>query len=107
MSVELLIDESSLVERIVEALGGQSATGRIAGVTQQTVGYWIEKNKIRPDCVRLIESALIERGVDISRYEIDPDVFGSKSEALNLLCTESVTHSSDVAMVMSAGDHHE
>jgi|GEM_PF-4734551 len=73
---------AEITERVIEVLGGQAATARIAECSQQTVGYWLQKKRAIPaEYVLKIEAALFERGVPISRYQIRPDVYGSAAES--------------------------
>ena len=71
----------SITKQVVELLGGQTAVAEVAGVKQQTVGYWVKSSgKIPAEYVRAIETELKKRGATISRYDMRPDVYGPRSE---------------------------
>lgn len=62
--------QSGLV-RAIEALGGQSALGRIIGKNQSTVHDWVRKQKPLP-----AEHVLtVEAATGISRHELRPDLY--------------------------------
>lgn len=55
----------------VQSLGGQSATGRVLGVTQRAVWRWLNQNTVLP-----AEHVLtLEAATGISRHELRPDIY--------------------------------
>jgi DNA-binding transcriptional regulator YdaS (Cro superfamily) len=55
----------------VDLIGSQAATGRLLGVSQQTVGKWLELGKSLPPKHVLT----VEEATGISRYDLAPDIY--------------------------------
>lgn len=60
----------------VERIGGQAALAAICKVTPQAVNQWARRGRPPADQVLVIEAAS-----GVSRYELRPDVFGTKQAA--------------------------
>jgi DNA-binding transcriptional regulator YdaS (Cro superfamily) len=59
------------LERAVKAVGGQSALGRLLGVSQATVWYWIRTGKsLQAEHVQTVTAA-----TGIPPHELRPDIF--------------------------------
>jgi DNA-binding transcriptional regulator YdaS (Cro superfamily) len=59
------------LERAVRAVGGQSALGRLVGVSQATVWYWIRTGKsLQAEHVQTVSAA-----TGIPPHELRPDIF--------------------------------
>lgn len=74
--------EDSSTYRAVKALGGQVKTGALVGVKQQAVCVWVKANRLPAEHVLKIEAALLEVSVNIDRYDLRPDVFGLRPDAI-------------------------
>lgn len=64
------------LDTAINLLGGQVALAALCEVTPQAVNQWVKKGKAPPKYVLRIESAS-----GVSRYELDPEVFGQAPEA--------------------------
>lgn len=65
-----------LFSNSVKAFGGQAKFGKRMGVTQQLVCYWVGKGNLPADRVIEAEAAFLEVGINVSRHDLRPDVFG-------------------------------
>lgn len=68
--------KDSVTYKAVKGLGGQVKTGDLIGVTQQSVCVWVKSNRLPAEHVLKVEAALSEKGLDIDRHDLRPDVFG-------------------------------
>lgn len=55
--------------------GGQSALARALGVTPQAVQQWVKADRIPAE-----KCLAVEKELNLSRYELRPDVFGAAPE---------------------------
>lgn len=64
------------LERVIDKLGGQAATGRFIGVSQQLVSKWVKLGKPLP-----AEHVLkVEAATGISRHIIRGDIYPVPAE---------------------------
>jgi DNA-binding transcriptional regulator YdaS (Cro superfamily) len=71
------------IERVVRLAGSQTALARILRVTPQAVQKWVAQGFVTSEHCRTIESHYPN---DITRYDLNPSVFGSREEAIACLC---------------------
>ena len=67
---------SSVVDRIISGIGSQQAVALLCDTSQQNVSKWKKNQRIPAEYVLRLEDGLLRKGLDISRYEIRPDVYG-------------------------------
>jgi len=70
------------IERVVRLAGSQTALARILRVTPQAVQKWVAQGFVTSEHCRTIESHYPN---DITRYDLNPSVFGSREEAIACL----------------------
>ena len=59
------------LKRAIVLIGGQAAMGRLLGVSQPSVWYWVNKQKPLPS-----EHVLtVEEATGISRHDLRPDIY--------------------------------
>lgn len=72
--------ESLAIHSLIEAVrrqGGQSALGRLVGVSQQSVSKWVKRSKPLP-----AEHVLtVEAATGISRHDLRPDLYPREAPA--------------------------
>lgn len=78
MSDQRFASQTEAAQRAVNLLGGQTAVGRLLGVSQQSVWKWCHLWGVPARFVLRIESAT--NGA-VTRYEMRPDVFGEAPES--------------------------
>ena len=76
------------IEKAIRLAGSQSALARVVGISAQAMGLQIRAGNIRPKHCIAIEKAFPG---EISRYELNPDHFGSAPHAAG--CTVIVLQS--------------
>lgn len=64
-------------KKAVDAVGGQTRMGKLLGVRQQLVGYWLKSAK---NGVPAQHCARIEEATGVSAHMIRPDVFKAPQE---------------------------
>jgi DNA-binding transcriptional regulator YdaS (Cro superfamily) len=73
-------DKKSLLSCSVKRFGGQVKFGKKMSVSQQLVSYWVGKDRLPADRVIEAEAAFVSVGIDISRHDLRPDVFGPRDD---------------------------
>jgi DNA-binding transcriptional regulator YdaS (Cro superfamily) len=65
------------IDEAIQIAGSQTALAQLLGLTPQAVQKWVAQGFVPAERCRSVEDALEHR---VSRYRLNPDVFGSGDE---------------------------
>lgn len=69
----------------VKKIGGQSATSRLTGLSQQAVSYRLSKGlPCWPEHVLVVEAETKRLGCEVSRHDLRPDLHPREAEPVSL-----------------------